>query len=107
MSINTLCRIVWNDKHVIGQCCYGKNDTLVISRNGGLDVKADPVVNYFEHFSKDLWPIIVCCGKLDAPSDGTCSMILNDDSNLYYRKSSAKGYSAFPIGKHTITMLPV
>ena len=83
---------------VVGQCCYDSKDVLLTPiTGGGLDRKEDPGKKYFEHFSKDLWPIVVCCEELNKP-DSTCQKILNDKQE-FFRRSFALGYSAPQVGK--------
>ena len=91
------CRNVSNQ--IVGQCCYDTKDVLVTSvTGGGLDRKEDPEKRYFEHYTKDLWPIIVCCATLKLP-DETCEKILNDQQ-VYFKASSTQGYAAPQVGMY-------
>ena len=91
------CRNVSNQ--IVGQCCYDTKDVLVTSvTGGGLDRKEDPGMRYFEHYTKDLWPIIVCCEQLKLP-DKTCKKILNDQQ-VYFKASSTQGYAAPQVGMY-------
>ena len=66
---------------------------------GGLDRKEDPTgERYFEHYTKDLWPIIVCCATLKLPDD-ICMKILNNQQ-VYFKASSTQGYVAPQVGKY-------
>ena len=93
------CRNATNQ--IVGQCCYDTKDVLFTSiTGGGLDRKEDPGRRYFEHYAKDLWPIIVCCEKLKLP-DETCRKILNNQQ-VYFKASSTQGYAAPQVGKCTL-----
>ena len=87
---------------IVGQCCYDTKGVLFTSvTGGGLDRKEDPTgMRYFEHYRKDLWPIIVCCETLRIPDD-TCKKILNDQQ-IYFKASSTEGYAAPQVGKCTL-----
>ena len=86
------CRDTSNDNQIIGQCCYDSKDILLTTvTSGGRDIKDDPRKRYFEHYAKDLWPIIICCEDLRLP-DSTCQRILNDQQ-LYFKRSLAQGYA--------------
>ena len=95
ITVNHLfyCRDNSSGGQIVGQCCYGSNNVLLTPiTGGGRDIKADPWKRYFEHYSKDLWPIIVCCEDLKIP-DSTCQSILND-RQVYFKRSIAQGYIA-------------
>ena len=98
LHFSFFCRENGNNRRIVGQCCYNSKGVLFTRLNGGgLDRKEDPGKRYFEHFSKDLWPIIVCCEKL-AKSDGNCQKILNIQQD-FFKGSFALGYSAPQVGK--------
>ena len=99
MNLPIHCRNVSNQ--IVGQCCYDTKDVLLTSiTGGGLDRKEDPTgQRYFEHYRKDLWPIIICCASLESPDD-TCNKILNDQQ-VYFKASSTQGYAAPKIGQCT------
>ena len=85
-------RDISNGSRIIGKCCYDSRNVLLTPvTGGGLDIKEDPWKRYFEHYSKDLWPIIVCCEELQLP-DSTCQSILND-KQVYFKRSFAQGYT--------------
>ena len=86
----------------VGQCCYEKNVLVTTPNKGGRDTKSDPKNSFFEHFSKDLWPIIVCCEEIKSPSDENCLKVLNEGQN-YFAKSFTRGYSAPQVGKFLCT----
>lgn len=90
-----------NDSTVVGQCCYANNGTLITGITGGRDWKADPSSNYFEHFAKDNWPIIVCCEDLGFPIDENCMKVLNEQQ-VYFALSFARGYAPPEPGKHAL-----
>ena len=100
MNLFIYCRNVSNQ--IVGQCCYGTKDVLFTSiTGGGLDWKEDPTgERYFEHYTKDLWPIIVCCESLRIPDD-TCTRILNDQQ-VYFKASSTQGYVTPQVGECTL-----
>ena len=51
-----------------GQCCYGANGALVISKPGaGLPRRPQPGDTYLDHFQRDLWPFLVCCTDPKTP----------------------------------------
>ena len=81
---------------IVGQCCY-TNGVLVTKETGGHDTKSDPKHNFFEHFSKDLWPLIICCEELNDGVNEVCQTILNDQE-VYFAKSFAQGYTAPQVG---------
>ena len=100
LNLSYHCRSVSNQ--IVGQCCYNTNEVLITSiTRGGLDRKEDPTgKRYFEHYRKDLWPIIVCCETLRIP-DENCMKILNDQQ-VYFKASSTQGYAAPQVGKCTL-----
>ena len=53
---------------------------------------------YFEHYRKDLWPIIICCATLKIP-DEACKKILNNQQK-YFKASSTQGYAAPQVGTY-------
>ena len=59
------------DGSIVGQCCY-RNNVLETNPVGGRDIKSDLKSNFFEHFSKDMWPIMVCCEELQRAIDENC-----------------------------------
>ena len=89
------------DDNIVGQCCYEKNVLATTLNRGGRDTKLDPKISFFEHFSKDLWPIIVCCEDIKSASDENCIKVLNE-SQSYFAKSFTRGYSAPQVGKFSI-----
>ena len=91
------------DNSIVGQCCY-KNNVLETKLVGGRDTKSDPKNNFFEHFSKDLWPIIVCCEEFKIAIDDNCMKILSDNQR-YFAKSFARGYSAPQVGKFSVLLM--
>ena len=92
-----------SDDSIVGQCCY-KNDVLETTLVGGRDTKSDPKTNFFEHFSKDLWPIMVCCEEILIANDEICMKILNEDQR-YFARSFATGYSAPQVGKFFVLLM--
>ena len=82
---------------IVGQCCYNTNGVLVTKEAGGHDTKSDPKNNFFEHFSKDLWPVIICCEELKDGVNQVCQTILNDQEK-YFAQSFTQGYTAPQVG---------
>ena len=85
----------------VGRCCYEKNVLVTTPNKGGRDTKSDPKNSFFEHFSKDLWPIIVCCEEIKSASDENCLKVLNEGQK-YFAKSYTTGYSAPQVGKFSV-----
>ena len=99
MNLPIHCRNASNQ--IVGQCCYDKKGVLFTSiTGGGLDRKEDPGKRYFEHYRKDLWPIIICCAGLKEPDD-ICQKILNNEQK-YFKASSTQGYAAPQVGECTL-----